>query len=205
MKTKSKVNGPHGHGIRIKNGIKVIKRATKGEVGCQVCGKSGHQTHQCWWNQSSAQSSQTSTSQLPYQNQSSRQVCNMSEYPQDQPTQTLQHDHLKGFQDLRPVAQQQSQTTNRSVATSHYGSVSSVLHHPGQVRGFSRHRLNINHFTQPFTSQTQMGKMCSSLLYPTGPLFRNLGQHSSTLGRSLQLPQYHSHLMFILRSTQVSG
>ena len=52
--------------------------------------------------------------------------------------------------------------------------MSSVPHHPGQLSGFSGDRLNINHFTQPFTSQTQNREICSSFPYPIGP---SLPQH----------------------------
>ena len=79
---KEKVNGPLGHGIRIRNAInKVIKKVTKewirkGKVKCQVCGKSGHNAQQCRWNQSGSQQPQQGYSQT--QDQSSRQARNIS-------------------------------------------------------------------------------------------------------------------------------
>ena len=50
--------------------------------------------------------------------------------------------------------------------------MSSILHHPVQVCGFSGHKLN--HFAQPFTSQTPIGEICSSFAYPLAP---SLPQH----------------------------
>ena len=44
----------------------------------------------------------------------------------------------------------------------------SVLPHPGQVGGFSGHRFNVNHFTQPFSSEAEVKQICSSLPYPIG-------------------------------------
>ena len=108
-------------------------------------------------------------------------IYNISEYPQDQPIQTLQPDHLKGFQDLRPVAQQHLQVTNRSVTSSHFGSVCSILHHPGQVCGLN------------------------SLVLIYLSIFENHGQHSSTPEQSLQLHRHHLHLMFSFQTLRSVG
>ena len=47
-------------------------------------------------------------------------------------------------------------------------------------------QLNINDFTQPFTSQTPTGEICTAFPYPIGPvylsIFRNHGQHSLIQG-----------------------
>ena len=71
-------------GIRIKKTKKVRKgKNGKGKVYCQVCEKSDHQVHQCWW------STQQHGAQTQQSSQNSRQVYNVSEYPQDQPIQKL--------------------------------------------------------------------------------------------------------------------
>ena len=80
---------------------------------CQVCGKSGRQARQCWWN------TQQQGAQNQQQSQNSRHVDNISEFPQDQPSQTFQPDQLRGFQDLRPAAQPQPSV--QSQVSSHYG------------------------------------------------------------------------------------
>ena len=108
-----------------------------------------------WWNNQPQQGAQTQQS-----SQNSRQAYNISEHPQDQPIQTLQPDQTRGLQDLRPAAQQLQQSS-QSEASTHYGSVSSVLSHPGQVGGFSGHRFNINHFTQRFNSEVGVKDICA--------------------------------------------
>ena len=55
----------------------------------------------------------------------------------------------------------------------HYGSVSCVLSHSGQVGGLSGHRLNINHFTQTASSESGVKEIYASLPYPTGPSLPN--------------------------------
>ena len=119
-----------------------------------------------------------------------RQVYNISEFPQEQPIQTLQPDQLRGFQDLRPAAQ--PQRTTQSQVSNHYGSVSSVLSYPGQVGGLSGHRLNINHFTNPITSEVGVKEICGPFPYPIGPsllsIFRSRGQHSFAMAGAAEGP-----------------
>ena len=56
-------------------------------------------------------------------------------------------------------------------ASTHYGSVSSGLSHPGQVGGFSGHRLNIHHFAQLITSEVEVKESCVSFPYSMSPSF----------------------------------
>ena len=101
--------------------------------------------------------------------------------------------------------------TKSSQVSSHYGSVSSVLPHPGQVGGFSGHRLNINHVTHPFSSEVEVKEVRSSFTYPIGPSLPQYLQEpwaalneSLTQEQSLQLHPRHLHRTFLSLSTQVN-
>ena len=85
----------------------------------------------------------------------------------------------------------------------------SILHHPGQVCGLSGHGLNINHFAQPFTSQTQTGEICSSLRWLPNSIGPSLPQHlqepwATLIGAVTSIAHYPLHLMFIFLSIEVS-
>ena len=122
----------------------------KGKSACPVCGKSGQTSNQCWWNkEQEGWTSQGSPQQLKggSGSQYSKEVCNIHQYPQDQPTQTLPPDQLRGFRDLRPQVQQQQQCQNLSQASTQCGSIATVLSSSDQVGGFSGQRLNINYLS----------------------------------------------------------
>ena len=71
----------------------------KGHQVCSHCGRKGHSVDQCWWAQKTS-SSGTSSDQ--------RQVYNISAQPGDHSVAVMPTDQLRGFQDLRPLHQQQS-------------------------------------------------------------------------------------------------
>ena len=116
-----------------------------------------------------------SSSMLVESSQNVRQVYNISEY--DQEFQTLQPDQLRGFQDMT-CSLTTSTTKSQRQASTHYGSMSSVRSHSGQVGGLSGHRLNINHFTQPIRSESGVEEICASFPDPIGPSLPRPGQHS---------------------------
>ena len=103
----------------------------KGHQVCSHCGRKGHSVDQCWWAQKTS-SSGTSSDQ--------RQVYNISAQPGDHSVAVMPTDQLRGFQDLRPVHQQQS--INQPYFSQPYSSsaVSSVFA-SGQGQGFSGHHL----------------------------------------------------------------
>ena len=83
-------------------GSKRVKKQ-QGKSACSICGKSGHNSNQCWWNRDQeGWSSQGSAQQLKGSSgsQYSKEVYNIHQYPQDQPLQTLPPDQLRGFRDL---------------------------------------------------------------------------------------------------------
>ena len=59
-------------------------------------------------------------------------------------------------------------STTKSESSIHcaMGPASSVLSHSGQVGGFSGHRLNINHFTQPVSSESGSKRFVLHFLTP---------------------------------------
>ena len=137
-KSKGKVNGPLGHRIRfweagfrirIKNWNQRDQRCRngtgKGKVMCHIV------TQQWFWNHASENDQGQSSS--------SRPVYNIWEALNNQAIQNMQPDWHRGFQDLRPVGQQQPYFQSQA-STSNYGSASSALHHP-----LNCHRLKINH------------------------------------------------------------
>ena len=99
---------------------------------------------------------------------------------------------FEGFQDLRPAAQQLQQPS-QSQASTHYGSVSSVLSHSGQVGGFSGHRLNINHFTQPTSSDSGVKEIISLSHRSQSP-----SSSSGALGSTHRYRSCHVNCTFIV-------
>ena len=147
-------------------------KSGKGESACSVCGKSGHTSNQCWWNRDQeGWSSQGSAPQLKGKSgsQCSKEVYNIHQYPQDQPTQSLPPDQLRGFRDLRPQAQQQ-QYQNQSQASTQCGSIAIVLSSSDQVGGFSGQRLNINYLSDScdLDSGIMGQEICASFPYSIG-------------------------------------
>ena len=71
----------------------------KGHQVCSHCGRKGHSVDQCWWAQKTSSSGTSSDHQ--------RQVCNISAQPGDHSVAVMPTDQLRGFQDLRPLHQQQ--------------------------------------------------------------------------------------------------
>ena len=140
-----------------------------GKVGCQVHSKSGHQRYQCWWSQSSAPSSQTSTSQPSYQSQNSRQVYSVSEYPQ-----------ANQFRLSDPIILRAFKTSDQLLNDNHKSKIIALLQVAmGQCLLFyitlaKRVDSVVTDSTsitslQPFTSQTQTGEMCSAFPCPVSP------------------------------------
>ena len=125
------------------------ERTEKGRpIHCQVCGKSGHQAHQCWWNnqQQGSQTQQSSQTQGKFTISWSILRINQSD-------------------STSRSALRFSRSTTCSSTTSTRSE--SSIH--GQVGGLSGHRLNSNHFTQPTSSESGVKEICASLPYPIRP------------------------------------
>ena len=131
----------------------------KGHQVCSHCGRKGHSVDQCWWAQKTS-SSGTSSDQ--------RQVYNISAQPGDHSVAVMPTDQLRGFQDLRPVHQQQSINQPYFSQPSSSSAVSSVFA-SGQGQGFSGHHLRINHFTSDVSEDYIMEVNISNPIYDIGP------------------------------------
>ena len=131
----------------------------KGHQVCSHCGRKGHSVDQCWWAQKTS-SSGTSSDQ--------RQVYNISAQPGDHSVAVMPTDQLRGFQDLRPVHQQQSINQPYFSQPSSSSAVSSVFAY-GQGQGFSGHHLRINHFTSDVSEDYIMEVNISNPIYDIGP------------------------------------
>ena len=158
---KEKVNGPLGHGIRIRIRIRIGIEPRRPKR--QKRPKWERQGLLSGMRQIRLEQSATGISYSAIFSEHKASLQYISEHPQDQPIQALQPDQFRGFQDLQ-LASQQLQQQSQSQASTHYGSASSALSHSGQVGGFSGHRLNTNHFAQPINSDRGQRNLCFTSL-----------------------------------------
>ena len=160
---KEKVNGPHGqvnlgHGIRIRVKVKVEKAKEKDikyvliavVKVIQLINVGGHRKLVL---------QEQFRSKTGVQYLSSAWGSFVAVMPTDQ---------LRGFQDLRPVHQQQSHQSTLLLTTSSSSAVSSVFA-SGQGQGFSGHHLRINHFTSDVSEDYIMEVNISNPIYDIGP------------------------------------
>ena len=107
-------------------------KSGNGKAHCQACGKSGHQAHQCW------------DSAIISELKASSQHLGVSSGLTNWDSRTRS---ASRFQDLRPAAQQLQQRS-QSQASTHYGSVPSVLSHSNSVVIDSTWMTSLNPQTQ---------------------------------------------------------
>ena len=93
----------------------------------------------------------------------SEQVYNISEFPQDQPIQTLQPDHFRGLQDLRPVAK----NNNRVRKVKNLVTIGQCLLFFLALARWSQ--TQHQPFTQLFSSEPEIKEVSASFPCPVGP------------------------------------
>ena len=186
------------HSLDSKLESKWSKKVTKErqrQSRCHVCSNSGHQTHQRWRNQSSTQSSQTSTSQPSNQNQSSRQVYSISEYPQDHPTQTLQPITSPFFSISDRLFNNNAKSQNVALLQDAMGQcVYSTSPWPSVGVQWSPTQHQSLHSAFHITDTDRWDRLTIFLIplvLAYLSIFKTPGQHSSTPERSLHLPRHH--------------
>ena len=126
----------------------------KGHQVCSHCGRKGHSVDQCWWAPKISSSGAGSDHQ--------RQVYNISAQPGDHSVSIMPTDQLRGFQDLRPLHQQQPLNQPYFSQPSSSSAVSSVFF-SGQGQGFSGHQLRINHFSHQVSQKTTSWRSMSPI------------------------------------------
>ena len=97
-----------------------------------------------------------------------RQVYNISAQLGDHSVGIMPTDQLRGFQDLRPLHQQQPHNQPYYSQPSSSSAVSSVFA-SGQGQGLSGHQLRINHFTSGISEGHMMAVNFSNPIYDTRP------------------------------------
>ena len=132
----------------------------KGHQVCSHCGRKGHSVDQCWWAQKTSSSGNSSDQ---------RQVYNISAQPGDHSVAVMPTDQLRGFQDLRPLHQQQQPLNQPYYSQPSSSSAVSSVFASGQGQGFSGHHLRINHFTSDVTEDYIMEVNISNPIYDIGP------------------------------------
>ena len=125
-----------------------------------LCGRKGHSVDQCWWAQKTSSSGAGSDQQ--------RQVYNISAQPGDHSISIMPSDQLRGFQDLRPLHQQQPLNQPYFSQPSSSSAVSSVFA-SGHGQGFSGHQLRVNHFTSSISEDCIMEVNFNNPIYDIGP------------------------------------
>ena len=78
-------------------------------------------------------------------------------------------DQLRGFQDLRPLHQQQQPHNQPYFSQPSLSSAVSSVFASGQDQGFSGHQLRINHFTSSVSEDYIMEVHLSNPIYDIGP------------------------------------